>query len=65
MGLANPGKTIEECLWVLHTDIIQVWNIQDDCGVNILISRPFLTLTEIVVLVSGKCGTEKANDRPC
>ncbi|EDR01064.1 uncharacterized protein LACBIDRAFT_312663 [Laccaria bicolor S238N-H82] len=36
MGLAAsvnfPGNTIEECLQVLHTDIVQVWNIQDDCG---------------------------------
>ncbi|EDR01051.1 uncharacterized protein LACBIDRAFT_312614 [Laccaria bicolor S238N-H82] len=27
-----PGKTIEECLQVLHTDIVEVWNIQDGCG---------------------------------
>ncbi|EDQ99134.1 uncharacterized protein LACBIDRAFT_296017 [Laccaria bicolor S238N-H82] len=26
------GNTIEECQRVLHTDIVQVWNIQDDCG---------------------------------
>ncbi|EDR09841.1 uncharacterized protein LACBIDRAFT_293727 [Laccaria bicolor S238N-H82] len=36
MGLAAsvnfPGKTIEECLRVLHTDIVEVWNIQDGCG---------------------------------
>ncbi|KIK01796.1 hypothetical protein K443DRAFT_6595 [Laccaria amethystina LaAM-08-1] len=35
LGLAAsvnfPGKTIEACLKVLHVDIIQVWNIQDDC----------------------------------
>ena len=69
MGLASSmnflGKTIEECLQVLHTDIVQVWNIQDDCGVYPLISSPLLTLTEIVLLVSGKQGTEKANDRTC
>ena len=69
MGLAAsvkfPGKTIEECLRVLHTDIVQVWNIQDDCGVNTSISFPLLTLMKIVLLVSGKQGTEKANDRTC
>ncbi|EDQ98791.1 uncharacterized protein LACBIDRAFT_296173 [Laccaria bicolor S238N-H82] len=36
MGLAASakflGNTIEECQRVLHTDIVQVWNIQDDCG---------------------------------
>ena len=69
MGLAASvkfrGKTIEECLRVLHTDIVQVWNIQDDCGVNTLISFPLFTLMGIVPLVSGKQGTEKANDRTC
>jgi hypothetical protein len=69
MGLAAsvnfPGKTIEACLQVLHTDIVQVWNIQDDCGVNTLMSFTLLTFTEIVLLVSGKQGTEKANDRTC
>ena len=58
MGLAAsvkfPGKTIEACLQVLHTDMVQVWNIQDEYGVNILISCRLLTLTEVVVLVSGK-----------
>ena len=69
MGLAASvnfqGKTIEECLQVLHTDIVQVWNIQDHCGVNTSILFPLLTLMEIVLLVSGKQGTEKANDRSC
>ena len=69
MGLSAsvkfPGKTIEECLLVLHTDIVQVWNIQDDCGVNTLISFPLPTLMIIVLLVSGKRGAEKANDRTC
>ncbi|KIJ99117.1 hypothetical protein K443DRAFT_8630 [Laccaria amethystina LaAM-08-1] len=36
LGLAAsvnfPGKTMEACLRVLHTDIVQVWNIPDDCG---------------------------------
>ena len=63
MGLASSinflGKTIEACLQVLHTDIVQVWNIQDDCGVNTLMSSPLLTLMEIVLLVSGKRGAEK------
>ncbi|KIK01801.1 hypothetical protein K443DRAFT_6597 [Laccaria amethystina LaAM-08-1] len=35
-GLASsanfPGKTIEACLRVLHTDIVRVWNIQDEFG---------------------------------
>ena len=69
MGLASSmnflGKTIEECLQALHTDIVQLWNIQDDCGVNTSISFPLLTLMEIVLLVSGKRGAEKANDRTC
>ena len=69
MGLAAsvnfPGKTIEACLQVLHTDILEVWNIQDDCGVNTSMSSPLLTLTEIVLLVSGKQGTENANDHTC
>ena len=64
-GVKFTGKTIEECLRVLHTDIVQVWNIQDDSGVNTSISFPLLTLMEIVLLVSGKPGTEKANDRTC
>ena len=59
------GKTIEDCLRVLHTDIVQVWNIQDDYGVYALISSPLLTLTKIVPLVSGKQGAQKANDRTC
>ena len=66
MGLAASvkflGKTVEECLRVLHTDIVQVWNIQDDFGV---ISFPLLTLMEIVLLVSEKRGAETANDRTC
>ena len=69
MGLAASvkfsGKTIEECLRVLHTDIVRVWNIQDDYGVYPLISSPLLTLTEIVPLVSGRQGAQKANDRTC
>ena len=52
-------KTIAECLQVLHTDIVQLWNIQADCGVYLLISSPLLTLMEIVLLVSGKRGAEK------
>ena len=63
MGLASSvnflGKTIEECLRVLHTDIVRLWNIQADCGVYLLISSPLLTLMEIVLLVSGKRGAEK------
>jgi hypothetical protein len=60
-----PGKTMEACLRVLHTDIVQVWNIPDDCGVNTSISSPLLTLTGIVLLVPEKQGTEDANDRTC
>ena len=51
MGLAAsvnfPGKTIEACLQVLHTDIVQVWNIQDDCGVTTLISSLFSHLRKL------------------
>ena len=58
MGLAAsvifPGKTMEACLQVLHTDMVQVWNIQDEYRVSILILCRLLTLTEVVVLVSGK-----------
>ena len=63
MGLASSinflGTTIEKYLQVLHTDIVQLWNIQPDCGVYLLISSPLLTLMEIVLLVSGKRGAEK------
>ncbi|EDR00515.1 uncharacterized protein LACBIDRAFT_334152, partial [Laccaria bicolor S238N-H82] len=35
-GLASsanfPGKTIDACLRVLHTDIVRVWNMQDEFG---------------------------------
>ena len=69
MGLAAsvnfPGKTIEACLQVLHTDIVRVWNIQDPCGVNTSISSPLPALTEIVLSAPGKQGTENANDRTC
>ena len=64
MDMHIPRKTIEECLHVLHTDIVRVWKIRDELGVNTSISCP-LPLTEIVRIVPGKQGTEKANDRTC
>ncbi|KAI6019023.1 hypothetical protein BKA83DRAFT_4312134 [Pisolithus microcarpus] len=37
-----PGRTIQECLQVIHTDIVSVWNFHDPSGY--LDSKPFQEL---------------------
>jgi len=34
MGTVFRGHSLEECLRVLHTDVIAVWNLRDDTRVG-------------------------------
>ena len=41
-SLHFSGKTIKACIRVLHTDIVRVWNIQDEFGVTTSLSCPLM-----------------------
>ncbi|EDQ99133.1 uncharacterized protein LACBIDRAFT_296016 [Laccaria bicolor S238N-H82] len=45
------GNTIEECQRVLHTDIVQVWNIQDDLIFGLVVNARLRLSRRLIKLV--------------
>lgn len=33
--MSFPGKTLEKCLQVIHSDIVTVWSFEDPCKVDV------------------------------